>query len=119
MGKGSQEEKQTHEGDEGSENLLGGESSAKKVVSETRSDGTPVPPDGGWGWVVVIAGFLCNMVLDGIGYSFGILLNPLMEHYGVGKGLMSLVGLSSLRFHCHKLIDPFLSDIMNTTFYSH
>jgi len=92
MGKGSQEEKQTREGDEGSENLLGGESSEKKIVSQTRSDGTPVPPDGGWGWVVVMAGFLCNMVLDGIGYSFGILLNPLMEHYGVGKGLMSLVG---------------------------
>jgi len=39
-----------------------------------------------------MAGFLCNMVLDGIGYSFGILLTPLMKHYGVGKGLMSLVG---------------------------
>ena len=42
-----------------------------------------------------MAGFLCNMVLDGIGYSFGILLTPLMDHYGVGKGLMSLVGLPS------------------------
>ena len=95
MGKGSQEEKQTHEGDEGSDNLLGGESSNTKILSQIRSDGTPVPPDGGWGWVVVMAGFLCNMVLDGIGYSFGILLTPLMKHYGVGKGLMSLVGLQS------------------------
>lgn len=92
MGKGSQEEKQTHEGDEGSDSLLGGESSNTKILSQIRSDGTPVPPDGGWGWVVVMAGFLCNMVLDGIGYSFGILLTPLMKHYGVGKGLMSLVG---------------------------
>ena len=96
MGKGSQEEKQAREGDEGSENLLGAESSpSTKIVSQIRSDGTPVPPDGGWGWVVVMAGFLCNMVLDGIGYSFGILLTPLMDHYGVGKGLMSLVGLPS------------------------
>ena len=95
MGKGSQEEKQTHEGDEGSDSLLGGESSNTKILSQIRSDGTPVPPDGGWGWVVVMAGFLCNMVLDGIGYSFGILLTPLMKHYGVGKGLMSLVGLQS------------------------
>lgn len=32
------------------------------------------------------------MVLDGIGYSFGILLEPLMEHYGEGKGVISMVG---------------------------
>merc|ERR1719264_2454688 len=68
------------------------ESNTMLQRNQTRSDGTPVPPDGGWGWVVVMAGFLCNMVLDGIGYSFGILLKPLMEHYGAGKGLMSLVG---------------------------
>ena len=92
MGKGAQEEKQPHEGDEGAENLLAGESSTKRIVA--KSDGTPAPPDGGWGWVVVMAGFLCNMVLDGIGYSFGILLNPLMDHYNVGKGLMSLVSSS-------------------------
>ena len=36
------------------------------------------------------------MVLDGIGYSFGILLKPLMEHFGVGKGLMSLVSALSV-----------------------
>ena len=49
------------------------------------------PPDGGWGWVIVAASFLCNMVLDGIGYSFGILLKPLMKEYGEGKGMISLV----------------------------
>ena len=27
---------------------------------------TPSPPDGGWGWVVCAASFLCNMILDGI-----------------------------------------------------
>ena len=37
------------------------------------------------------ASFLCNMVLDGIAYSYGILLNALMEHFGEGKGLISLV----------------------------
>ena len=31
-------------------------------------------------------------MLDGIGYSFGILLEPLMEHYGEGKGVISMVG---------------------------
>ena len=40
----------------------------------------PAPPqggkaveqeEGGWSWLVVLASFLCVMVLDGIGYSFG------------------------------------------------
>ena len=64
MGKGSQEEK--HDGEEVTEenkNLLPVE--AATVTSGRRSedeDGPPPPPDGGWGWVVVAASFLCNMV---------------------------------------------------------
>ena len=45
----------------------------------------PAPPDGGWGWVIVIASFLCNFVLDGIAYSFGILLVPLVKHFGATR----------------------------------
>lgn len=41
----------------------------------------PPPPDGGWGWVVVFASFMCNLILDGIAYTFGVLLNPLVEHF--------------------------------------
>jgi len=25
----------------------------------------PPPPDGGWGWVVCFASFMCNLILDG------------------------------------------------------
>ena len=39
----------------------------------------PSPPDGGWGWVVCAASFLCNMILDGIAYCFGVLLTPLCK----------------------------------------
>ena len=47
----------------------------------------PAPPDGGWGWVVCAASFLCNMILDGIAYSFGVLLGPLTRL--IHKGYMS------------------------------
>jgi MFS family permease len=50
------------------------------------------PPDGGWGWVVMIASFTCNLVLDGIAYVFGIFLEPMMLHFGVSKGPMATVG---------------------------
>ena len=29
-----------------------------------------LPPDGGWGWVVCFASFMCNFIIDGIVYRF-------------------------------------------------
>ena len=86
MGKGNQEEKQNEAVVvEEAKNLL------RHPPYHHEEKGPPAPPDGGWGWIIVGASFLCNMVLDGIGYSFGILLNPLMKHYGEGKGTIAMV----------------------------
>ena len=38
----------------------------------------PLPPDGGWGWVVVLASFTCNMILDGQSMSQLLLLPSLL-----------------------------------------
>ena len=47
----------------------------------------------GWlGWFVVLASFLCNMVIDGMGYSFGVLLEPLKEDFQTGAGSVAVVG---------------------------
>jgi len=48
--------------------------------------------EGCMGWVVVLASFLCNMVIDGIGYSFGVLLQPLKEEFQAGAGAVAFVG---------------------------
>ncbi len=40
-------------------------------------------PDGGFGWVVVVASFMCSLVVDGSANVFGILLEPLKSHYEV------------------------------------
>ena len=42
----------------------------------------PAAPDGGWGWVVVLAGFIVHFLLDGINYTFGIMLGPIVEDFG-------------------------------------
>ena len=60
---------------------------------EKKSRGEPETSyDGGYGWFVVAACFLCNMVNDGIAYSFGIIMEPMRSELGLGVGSISLVG---------------------------
>ena len=52
----------------------------------------PPPPDGGWGWVICFASFMCNLILDGIAYTFGVLLEPLVESFDSNRSTVSWVG---------------------------
>ena len=52
----------------------------------------PLPPDGGWGWAVVVAAFVANLILDGVCYTFGVIMPQLLEHFRAGKGKTALVG---------------------------
>lgn len=52
----------------------------------------PPPPDGGYGWVVVFASFMCNLIVDGIAYTFGIFLPELVTYFGEGKGTVAWIG---------------------------
>jgi len=51
-----------------------------------------LPADGGWGWVVVAAAFLANLIVDGVTYTFGIIMPQLLDHFEAGKGKTALVG---------------------------
>lgn len=52
----------------------------------------PPPPDGGYGWVVVFASFMCNMIVDGIAYTFGVFLDRFVVYFGEGRGKTAWVG---------------------------
>jgi len=71
----------------------------------------PSPPDGGWGWVVCIASFLCNMILDGIAYSFGVLLTPLCRYFNADAGTVSWVG--SLLCGVYLMSGPIVGGLVN------
>lgn len=43
------------------------------------------PPDGGWGWVVVFASFMVNLIADGITFSFGVIYVEFLNYFGEGK----------------------------------
>ncbi len=66
--------------------------SASSEVKVVPLEEIPAPPDGGWGWVICAASFLCNTVLDGIAYSFGILLQPLVDHFSSTRSEIAWVG---------------------------
>jgi len=68
-------------------------------------------PDGGWGWLVMIACFTCCLVLDGIAYVFGVFLDPMVKHYGVDNAQMATVG--SVLSGTIQLVGPFVALMVN------
>lgn len=85
--------------------------SIDKSVLQEEKEVLPAPPDGGYGWVIVFASFMCNMVVDGIAYSFGILLPELIKEYGASKSKTALVG--ALLPGTTMLVGPLVSVIVN------
>ncbi|CRK86208.1 CLUMA_CG000154, isoform B [Clunio marinus] len=72
----------------------------------------PPPPDGGYGWVIVIASFLCNMIVDGIAYTFGVFLDNIVKDFKEnGPGKVALVG--SLLSGMYLTAGPVVSALAN------
>lgn len=70
-----------------------------------------VPPDAGWAWVVMVASFLCNTVVDGIVLSSGMIHKSLMAEFKVSAGYVALV--SSLLSGFYLMAGPFVSALAN------
>ncbi|XP_023029539.1 monocarboxylate transporter 5 isoform X2 [Leptinotarsa decemlineata] len=71
----------------------------------------PPPPDGGYGWVVVFASFMCNLIVDGIAYTFGVFLSDIVTSYGETKGKTAWVG--SLLSGMYLSAGPLVSALTN------
>ncbi|KAF4519217.1 hypothetical protein B566_EDAN015323 [Ephemera danica] len=52
----------------------------------------PAPPDGGYGWVVVVAAFFVNLIADGITFSFGVIYVDFLAYFNAGKSNTSWIG---------------------------
>ncbi|CAG5125599.1 unnamed protein product, partial [Candidula unifasciata] len=64
-------------------NKLGAISSNEnyEVSTERVEDYILTPPNGGWGWVIVCASLVGNLIVDGISYSFGVFLLEFVDAY--------------------------------------
>lgn len=64
---------------------------SKNTVNESIIINDPAP-DGGYGWVIVFASFLCNLTVDGICYTFGLFFNDFVAHFHSSKAVTALAG---------------------------
>jgi len=67
--------------------------------STSTEESSGKPPDGGWGWVVVFASFIVNVILDGVAFSFGMLLIPLIEEFESNRSTISWAGSLVILFY--------------------
>ncbi|KAK6631719.1 hypothetical protein RUM43_013783 [Polyplax serrata] len=81
------------------------------VLSYCEYHDVPAPPDGGYGWVIVFASFMCNMIVDGIAYTFGIFLGEFVVYFDTGTGTASWVG--SLLSGMYLCAGPVVSALTN------
>lgn len=49
-------------------------------------------PDGGWGWVVVAASFMVNLIADGFTFSFGVIFVEFLNYFGEAKSKTAWIG---------------------------
>ncbi|XP_048254030.1 monocarboxylate transporter 9-like [Haliotis rufescens] len=65
------------------------------------------PPDGGWGWMVVLASLLCNIIVDGICFTIATFEHQLMEQFNCNHAQAALI--PSLLAGCYLTVGPLVS----------
>lgn len=51
-----------------------------------------IPPDGGWGWIIVIASFIIFLITEGIIYSYGVFFQVITKELNFTRSQISLIG---------------------------
>ena len=69
--------------------------------SESTNSESYTAPDGGFGWVVVAASFLTNMIADGVTFSFGIMFEEFQVEFSSSSAVTA--GVVSV-FHAIPLL---------------
>ncbi|KAG5889296.1 hypothetical protein JTB14_031943 [Gonioctena quinquepunctata] len=72
--------------------LRSSSSSSSSSSSESIEISEAKPPDGGWGWVIVLASFVVNLIADGITFSFGVIFVEFLNYFGENRSTTAWVG---------------------------
>lgn len=71
----------------------------------------PVPPDGGYGWIIVLAAFFSNLIVDGVCTSFTEFKGAYSEHFQSSDASTALIG--SLLIGVYLLVGPVVGGLVN------
>lgn len=71
----------------------------------------PNIPDGGWGWVVVVATFVLCAIADGVTFSFGMLYPGFVKEFEASNSATSVIG--SLFMAVPLLTGPIMSALVD------
>lgn len=71
----------------------------------------PVPPDGGYGWVIVLAAFFSNLVVDGVCTCFTEFKSAYSQHFNASDASTALIG--SLLIGVYLLVGPVAGGLVN------
>lgn len=75
--------------------LIDGENQSQVVNFRPQSEeALPVvkPPDGGWGWMVVLGSFMIHLIADGMSYSFGIYVESFLNEFHATRSEVGFLG---------------------------
>lgn len=70
-----------------------------------------IAPDGGYGWLVVLASFTSNCLVDGVGFSYSIYMEVLQKVLNVSLTQISLI--PSIMMGLYLMCGPFFSALVN------
>lgn len=79
--------------------------------SSDSDDSLPESPDGGYGWMVVVASFVAHLIADGCGFSVGVLFSEWLEVFQESKAKTAFA--SSLFVSMPAICGPVASIITN------
>ncbi|KAI8123870.1 Monocarboxylate transporter 3, partial [Lucilia cuprina] len=68
-----------------------------------------IPPDGGYGWLITFISFLCQVIVDGIIFSIGIVLPHIAKDFNIPGANVVLVASMQIGFY-------FLSGTVSSAF---
>merc|ERR1712226_628979 len=74
------------------------------VMKKEMQTKVPLPPDGGWGWVIMMGSFMAYFIADGWSYSFGVFFNPFLDNFQEGKGKTATI--AALLYGIPLLVSP-------------
>ena len=67
------------------------ETSPEVNQRQTSETTVPVAPDGGYGWVILVASFLVGFLVDGVGFSVGIFVLKFLDEFDDSKSKTSWI----------------------------